>query len=387
VRQSARAERYRQAVADLLRAGSAYYCDCTRADVEARASERGTPGYDGHCRDRRVPPGPAAAVRFRVPAHGATAFDDVVRGEVSFDHANLEDFVIQRADGTATIFLPNAVDDVDMGITHVIRGEDLINVTPKVLLVREALGHTERPIFAHLPMLVNERRQKLSKRRDDVAVEEFRERGYLAEAMRNYLAVLGWGPADGVEIRPIEEIVALFRLDHVVRSPAFFDLRKLDHFNAEYIRRLDGAAFVEQARPWLTRGTPWPPPAFDPAAFERLAPLVQERVTTLGEVPRWVDFVFLDEPDTDAAAWVRVAAAPFAAALLAAAAEAYAGAPEWEAAALHALTAAVGEGLGLKLKKAQEPIRVAVTGRTVGPPLFESLEVLGRDRTLARLHR
>jgi len=289
----------------------------------------------------------------------------------------LEDFVIRRGDGTATFFLPNAVDDVAMGITHVVRGEDLINVTPRVLLIREALGHTERPTFAHLPLIVNAQGKKLSKRRDDVSVESYRERGYLPDAFRNYLAVLGWGPQDGVEIRPIEEIVELFRLDDVVPSPAHFDTKKLDHFNGEYIRLLPTEEFTGRVRPWLGD-------RIESKEWRLLAPLVQERVVTLAEAPDMVDFLF-EEPKMDAASWQK-AMKPPAAALLDAALEAYAGAP-WDAAALHGMTQAVGEAHGLKLAKAQAPIRVAVTGRSVGPPLFESLQALGRDTTLRRLRR
>jgi glutamyl-tRNA synthetase len=375
--QSQRGDRYAEATERLLASGHAYRCDCTPDDVKARTAGNATPGYDGHCRDRGVAAGPGVAVRFRVPDEGVTAFDDVIRGRVEMQNGDLEDFVIQRGDGTATFFLPNAVDDVEMGITHVVRGEDLINVTPRVLLIREALGDTDRPVFAHLPLIVNDKRKKLSKRRDDVSVESYRERGYLAEAFANYLAVLGWGPPDGVEIRPLAEIVELFRLEDVVPSPAFFDTQKLDHFNGEYIRRLSVEAFTERVRPALGERA-------DTEQWSLLAPLVQERVVTLAEAPAMVDFLF-GEPEMDEASWQK-AMKPPAAAVLDAALEAFADA-QWEAAALHQATQQVGEGQGLKLAKAQAPIRVAVTGRTVGPPLFESLQALGRETTLARLRR
>jgi glutamyl-tRNA synthetase len=233
-------------------------------------------------------------------------------------------------------------------------------------------------------MIVNERRQKLSKRRDDVAVEEYRERGYLPAAMRNYLALLGWAPAGGREVVPIEEMIAEFRVEEVNRSPAFFDVQKLDHINATYIRALPVQTFVRESLPWLEDDVPWPPERFDLALFERVAPLVQERVRTLAEVPGMVDFLFLEEPVIDAASWDKVARLPAALAIVDDALEAYDGA-EWKAGSLHEVTQALGERHGLKLAKAQAPIRVAVTGRSVGPPLFESLEVLGRERTLERL--
>ena len=374
--QSQRTELYADAIATLLGSGHAYFCDCSQEDVQARTKGNATPGYDGFCRDRGITTG---AVRFRIPDDGTTEFDDVVRGHVTFEHAALTDFVVQRADGTATFFLPNAVDDVDMGVTHVIRGEDLINVTPNVLLLREALGHTERPVFAHLPLLVNAQRKKLSKRRDDVSVESYRERGYLPEAFANYLAVLGWGPSDGVEIRPMAEIVEQFSLDDVVPSAAFFDTQKLDHFNGEYIRALTAEEFSARAGPWLG-------PVAETPGWTRMAPLVQERVVTLAEAAPMVDFL-AGPPVIDEAAWDKVLVkGPNGVEILTGARAAYLECP-WDAATLHDVTLSVGEELGMKLGKAQAPIRVAVTGRTVGPPLFESLEVLGREETLARLGR
>jgi glutamyl-tRNA synthetase len=385
VRQSERADLYRDAAGRLLSSGHAYACDCTQEQVKERTAGRPTPGYDRYCRDRGIDPGPGRVVRFRVPDEGTTAFDDVVRGHVSFENANLEDFVVVRSDGTATFLLPNAVDDLDMGITHVIRGEDLVNVTPKVLLIRQALGHDEHPVFAHLPLLVNEQRKKLSKRRDDVSVEDYRERGYLPEAMANYLALLGWGPPDGVEVRPMEEIVGLFRLEDVNKAPAFFDQKKLDHVNGEYLRQMSPDAFAEAARPWLERG-PWRAADFDPKAFERLVPELQTRTVTLAQVPEMVDFLFLPLPEMDDASWQKamVKARDLAVSVLDAVIPAYE-ACAWDASTLHETLRGIAESVGSGLAKVQAPVRVAVTGRTVGPPLFESLEVLGRERTLERL--
>ncbi|MBW3643443.1 MAG: glutamate--tRNA ligase [Actinobacteria bacterium] len=385
VRQSDRVELHRDAVARLLGSGRAYRCDCSQDEARARAEARGgAPGYDGFCREREVEPGEGVVVRFRTPDEGQTSFEDVVRGAVSFDNANLEDFVIQRSSGAPMFIVANAVDDADMGVTHVIRGEDLLNATPKVLLLREALGVERRPVFAHLPMLVNERRQKLSKRRDDVAVGSYRDQGYLAEAMVNYLALLGWGPPDGVEIRPLDEIVKLFRLEDVNKAPAFFDLDKLNHINGAYLRSLSTSEFIGASGRFLEHG-PWAPGDFDFEAFERMAPLVQERVTTLAEVPGMVDFLFLDEPEIDQASWNKaLGGVGEADAVLDATIATYESCP-WSAEELQVSLRAVGEGLGLSLRKAQAPVRVAVTGRSVGPPLFESLEVLGRERTLARL--
>jgi len=379
-RQSERVAMYREATDRLLSAGVAYHCDCTREQVQERTG--GPTGYDGYCRDRGLASG---AVRFGTPDEGATTVHDLIRGEVVFDHGPIEDFVIVRSDGSPGFLLANAVDDVDMGITHVIRGEDLLPATPKILLLRRALGTADDPVFAHLPMIVNERRQKLSKRRDDVAVEEYRERGYLAEAMRNYLGLLGWAPSGDREIVPVEEMIAEFDVADVKPSPAFFDVKKLEAVNAEYIRALPVATFVRESLPWLETDPPWPPENFDLAVFEAVARLVQERVRTLSEVPGMVDFLFLDEPTVDPEAWARaVERSPAAPALLDDALASYAEC-EWQAPVLHQVTEGVAERHGMKLSKAQAPIRVAVTGRTVGPPLFESLEVLGRERTLERV--
>ena len=381
-RQSQRAGAYTDAAARLRDAGHAYYCDCTRDDVQARTKDDA--GYDGWCGNRGLT---AGALRFRAPDEGATVVHDLIRGDVTFEHATIEDFVVQRTDGSAVFLLANAVDDLEMAVTHVIRGEDLLASTPKVLLIRQALGDTAPPVYAHLPLIVNEKRQKLSKRRDDVAVEEYRERGYLAEAMRNYLALLGWAPADDREILPIEDMVAEFRIEDVKPSPAFFDVKKLEAINAEYIRALPVATFVRESLPWLETDPPWPPERFDLAVFEAVAPMVQERARTLAEVPAMVDFLFLEEPAIDEAAWDKaITRNPAAAGVLEEAIACYRDA-HWDVDELHRLTAAVADRHGLKLAKAQAPIRAAVTGRSVGPPLFESLHLLGRETTLARLGR
>jgi len=387
VHQSERGDLYTAAIATLLADGAAYWCDCTPDAVKARAEARGgQPGYDGHCRHRELGPGEGHVVRFHVPDEGTTAFDDIIRGHVSFENANLEDFVIQRSNGTPMFHLANAVDDADQGITHVVRGEDLINVTPKVLLIRGALGTPGELTFAHLPLIVNEKRQKLSKRRDDVSVGDYIDRGYLSEAMVNYLATLGWGAPDGIEIRPLAEIVELFRLEDVGSSGAFFDVKKLQHFNGEYIRDLSIPQFVSRSTRWLYDDTPWPTERFDVATFEVLAPLVQERVKLLSEVPGYVDFVFLPDAPIDEASWDKVfgKAPELAAAVLDHATARFAEC-DWTAAALEVALFSYAEEHEVAKGKVQAPVRVAVTGRTVGPPLFESLEVLGRDETLRRI--
>jgi glutamyl-tRNA synthetase len=387
VHQSDRADLYHDAAQQLLAGGQAYWCDCTPEAVKARAEARGgKPGYDGHCRDRGLGPGEGRVVRFRTPDDGDTAFDDLVRGPITFANAELEDFVIVRSNGVPMFLVANAVDDPDMGITHIVRGEDLINTTPKVLLLREALGLDTSATYAHLPLIVNEKRQKLSKRRDDVSMGDYIERGYLPEAMRNYLALLGWGPPDGVEIRPVAEIIELFRLTDVGKASAFFDLKKLASFNGHYIRELPTAEFVDRSTHWLFDRAPWPAERFHAATFERLAPLVQERVEVLSEVPGYVDFVFLADPVIDDDSWAKAMTKnpDNARAQLDAVIARYRDC-EWVADVVMAVIAESGEALELPKKQWQAPVRVAVTGRTVGPPLGESLEVLGRDEVLRRL--
>src|SRR5690606_17219890 len=243
---------------------------------------------------------PGRALRFRTPREGRTGWTDLVRGEISFANADIEDFVVLRGNGAPMFLLANCFDDADMGITHVIRGEDHVNNTPKYLMLQQALGLTPPEAFAHMPLLVNEQRKKLSKRRDDVSMSDYRDRGYLPEAMVNYLALLGWGPSDGVEVRPVAEIVQLYRLEDVNASPAFFDQKKLSFVNAEHIRALSTEAFLDRAEPFLTHG-----PAAR-AALESMAVEVQERVRTLSEVEPMIEFLVVDEPEVDEASWTKV---------------------------------------------------------------------------------
>jgi len=235
--QSARRARHREVVEDLLGRGLAYLCDADDHPVE------GTRLVDG------------LAVRFRMPSGETVVFNDVVRGEVAFATDDLEDFVVWRSNGNPMFLLANAVDDADMGITHAIRGEDLLSGVPKVLLLLDAMG-VPHPTYAHLPLLVNEQRKKLSKRRDEVSVGDYRERGFLSEAMVNYLALLGWGPPDDVEVRSLDEIVGLFRIEDVNKAAAFFDIRKLEHINATHLRALSAEEFTDRVAPWVGEAAP-----------------------------------------------------------------------------------------------------------------------------------
>ena len=384
--QSERHALYNAAVAKLLASGHVYACECTRAEIDERTKERKTPGYDGYCRDRNLEPGPGRALRFRVPDVGITTVHDLVRGDVEFANATIEDFVIVKSNGDPLYVLAVVVDDIDMAITHIIRAEEHLPTTPKAILIWQALGDTPLPVFAHLPVLVNERRQKLSKRRDRVAVEDYRDLGYLPEAMINYLCLLGWAPPDGRELLTIEEMVSEFRLEEVNRSPAFFDQKRLDHFNGLYIRALTLEEFVRRATPFLSGDqVPWQPGHFDSTRFLELAPLVQERITTLGEIPNYLKFLFVDPLVIDEAVFEKaIRTDERALEILRSTRNAFVNTP-FDHGSLKDALIAIGERLDRKLSKTQAPVRVATMGSPVGLPLFESLVVLGRSTVLARI--
>jgi glutamyl-tRNA synthetase len=382
--QSHNAELHVAAAHRLFDSGNAYYCDLTSEQIQERAKVSGRPGYDGYSRDRGLGPGPGRVLRFRVP-EGTTVVHDAVRGEVSFGNESIEDFVLLRGNGSPMFLVANVVDDIEMHISHVVRAEEHLPNTPKQQLLWQALG-AEPPVWAHVPVVVNEQRKKLSKRRDKVALEGYRDEGYLATAMVNYLMTLGWAPRGDTEIVPWSDIERDFRLEDVNHSPAFFDLKKLAAFNGEYIRALPLDDFIAACRPFLLADTvPWPRGRFVPTVFAAMAALVQTRIVTLAEVPAMVDFLFLADPVIDAAAWTKAFAAPEAAAVLSETIIAYAALPTWDAASLKVGLETVAGDHGRKLGKAQAPIRVAVTGRAVGPPLFEAVELLGSEETLRRL--
>ncbi len=390
VHQSQRDDAHQAAVDVLLAGGHAYWSDAVPEGERDRVGGR---AYDPADRDRGLPPARGRAVRFKVPHDGGvTSWNDLIRGEITVEHEHIEDFVIRRADGSPTFFLANASDDAHMGITHVIRGEDLINITPKYLLLRAAMGLEDATLqLAHMPLIVNEQRKKLSKRRDDVSLMDYRDRGYLASAMVNYLCLLGWGPPDGEEVRidPLnlnDGFPTMFDITDVSSSPAAFDTKKLAHINGEHLRALSVEAFAELAMPFMVTAPFADRFGSDPAdrtTFERILPEVQTRVTTLDEVPGYVDFFFVDSPEIDETSWNK-AMVPDAAGWLDAVIAEVPG-WDWDATVLHESFMGLAEELGANRRKFQAPVRVALTGRSVGPPLFESMELLGRDEVLRRL--
>lgn len=390
--QSSRFDRYHAVAARLLAEGWAYECYCTEEEVRARneaaRTEGRTPGYDGHCRDLGPEPraslaaeGRPRSLRFRTPDTGTSTFTDLIRREVSVDWATIPDFVIVRSDGTPLFFLANAVDDIEMGITHVIRGEDLLDTTHRVLALREALGAHDRPVYAHLPLIVGADRAKLSKRHGAVALEEFRDSGYLPEAVLNYLALLGWGPDDGREVLDRDELVAAFELDRVVHSPAFFDHQKLDWMNGEWIRRLDLDELERRALPVAEERFG---ERLDHDVFRGALRIGQERAVTLAGLVEQMDFLFVAEDDftIDPASWERLEKAERAGEILDAVIG-YVEKCDWTIEALDLRP--VLEHLGVKPRKAMPVLYTAVEGRSAGLPLFDSMFLLGRDWTLRRL--
>jgi len=413
-RQSERSHLYQATLDQLWEAGHLYACDCTREEVEART--KGTrPGYDGYCRDRHLERGPGRALRFAVPDDGVTVAHDLVRGDVEFANADIEDFVVARSNGEALFVLAVVADDRDMAISHVIRAEEHLPTTPKAILIWEALnagaggtssaaegispgasahgagdGAMPLPAFAHLPLLVNERRQKISKRRGDrVAIEDYRAEGYLPEAIGNYLALLGWSFEDGRDFFTRDELIEAFRLEDVIHSPAFFDIKKLLHFNGVYLRQLTDAEFTERCRTWSAEtGSPLGTALYDTAEWSVLAPLVKERIGVLSEVPWNEEFLFGPEFTIDEASWQKSAARDgVAGSILESVRRGFesVGPSDWAAPVLKDVLTTVAEAHGRKLGKAQAPVRVAALGRSVGLPLFESLQVLGREETLRRI--
>lgn len=395
-RQSERLALYQEAAARLEAGGQAYRCYCTQEEVAARRAARaGGPaarvaGYDGHCRTldpaqrrRYEQDGRRGVLRFAMPP-GSTTWRDLVRGEVTIRHEDIPDFALTRADGAPLYMLAAAVDDMAMGLTHIVRGEDLTTATPRQLALYAALGYPQEswPAFAHLPLLVGADGKPLSKRHGEVSLAWYRDSGFLPEAMLNYLSLLGWSLPGDREFFGVQEMVAAFTLDRVSRNPARFDPRKLEALNGQWIRAVPLARLAELVRPFLARAGC----RDDPDLLAAALPLARERMTRLDQAPGLLGFLLVDEERfaVEEPGWLGAQARPVLQA--AQAALSGLGAGSWSAPELEAvLRAALVDGLGLAPRKAFEPVRVAVTGRKVSPPLFESLELLGREATLCRL--
>ena len=384
-RQSSRFDRYSEVAHQLVENGHAYYDDRDPDELEAlrvRAQKEGK--HPGHYIRRPQQERSEGSIRFEI-GPDAIEFEDLVRGDIRFEADSVDDFVILRSDGTPTYHLASTVDDVDYEITHVARGEDLLSSTPKHILITRAMG-AETTTYAHLPLLFGTDGKKLSKRHGATSVNEFRESGYLPEAMVNYLSLLGWSPGEDLTVFDSELAVARFDLSDVQKNPAVFDIDKLAWINGEYVRAMDPDVFVERIRPWIeSRFRTAVADRWD--AFVELAPLVQERTRLLPEAAAQVSFLFEDQVVHDENSWKKVMAKEGVDEVLDAVLAALDDLDDWTTAsieeALRALPAQLERGAG----KVFQPVRVAVTGSSVSPPLFESLAALGRDTSIARIEQ
>ena len=363
--QSARAPRHQEALVELLQAGRAYRSTATADDVAAWKAQHGA---DRGFRGKAEPDG---AVRLRVPDDGSVTFDDVIRGPVTFGHWHLDDPVVARADGSVLYNFAVAVDDLDARITHVVRGEDHLSNTPKQLLVFEALDATP-PTYAHLPLLLGPDGRKLSKRHGATSVQELRDRGYLPEAVRNYLALLGWGHGDDT-ILSTEELRRLFSLEAVSRSPAVFDERKLRWMNGRYLRELSVAELSARLERFTGR-----------QGLQAGGAIAQEKIQTLADFWPLAGFLY-DGPVDDPEARARVLDAAGAAEILGDVRAALTAAEPFDVGTVESALRGVVERRGVKPADVFQPLRVAIAGTTVSPGIFESVAVLGRERTLERI--
>ena len=404
-RQSARSARYAEVAAQLYTAGLAYYCFCTSAELDAERSAREKaklpPRYSGRCAGiaadeaaRRVAAGESAALRFRIKP-GVVVIDDLVRGRVEIDAEALGgDLVILRADGSPLYHFTVVVDDADMGITHVIRGEDHLSNTPKHILLFQALG-VALPKFAHLPLILNPDRTKMSKRKSQTAISDYRAEGFLKEAIINFLALLGWSTGSEDEVLSVEEIQGRFSLEHVQKAGAVFDRTRLEWINGQWIRKLTHEDLLARLRPFYDRaaadGRIGRPATDDEIAA--LLPLIRERIPLLSSAIELTDFLFLDALQHDPALLVpkRWEAATARAALEAARPLIADGIGEGDAPlldapdALEAKLRTLAEEQGWKAGDLFMALRAAATGRTATPPLFDSMRLLGRAAVLTRI--
>jgi glutamyl-tRNA synthetase len=393
-RQSQRMERYAAEADRLLAAGSAYRCWCTPEELEAvrkqQEANHEPPRYNRRClnltdaeRAAFVAEGRPSVIRFKVEPE-VIRFDDLIRGEVEFDNGLLGDFVIVRADGVPLYHFVVVVDDQAMEITDVIRGEDHLSNTPKHIALIRALGYRE-PRFGHMPLILNPDRSKLSKRKIETGITSYREEGYLPEALVNFMAFLGWSPGTEEEIFTLDELVQRFDLAKVHKGGAVFDEDRLDHLNGVYIRSLSDEQLALRLRPWI-------PEAVADADLLRVVPLIRERLVKLADAPGLIGFVW--EPDEVVAGWYgpellypKKGGPSEARDALTRATEVLGALDDadFSADVLEQRCRAAAEEAGMKAGDFFTPMRVAVTGRTVSPPLFDSLELLGRNRSLARI--
>ena len=395
--QSDRLVLYRDAADNLIRKGMAYRCFCSAERLEqvraVQSQQKLPPRYDGYCRAlpsgevaQRLAAGEQSVVRFKTPLEGATVVADLIRGDVTFSNATLNDYVLLKSDGYPTYHLANVVDDHDMRITHIMRADEWISSTPLHVMLYDAFGWTP-PAFAHLPMILGPDKAKLSKRHGATTVTEYRDEGYLPEALFNFLALLGWALDDKTELFTRDELVAAFSLDRVGKTAAVFNKPKLDWMNGVYIRALSRDEFARRALPYLERDLP--PPVGRPLDTKyvlQVAALVQERTKVLSELAELCEFFFLDTlayPASELVAKGMDAAATLE--VMRTVRRDIEAVETWDTATLESAVRPVCDLMGLPAKQLFGVLRVAFTGRTAAPPLFDTMEVLGKTRCVRRL--
>ena len=375
----------------------AYHCYCSADELEAvREAQRAAnvaPGYNGHCRDLTADQiaaykaeGRLPVVRMRMP-DGGTTFNDLIRGDVSFDHKFVPDFVLVRGDGSPLYTLAVAVDDVLMKVTHVLRGEDLLSSTPRQIRVYQAMGLAieDYPVFAHLPFVMGQDNAKLSKRNGEVSIAWYRDKGFLPEAICNYLALLGWSPGDDRENVTMKELTELFTVEKVHSSPARFDMKKLEAINGDKIRALTIDEFLDWSLPFLTKAGVITGSADEIALVKQALPLIQERIIMLSEVPAMLKFLFVKNFAVEADSVAKITDEASKQVLQRSLKELEPLAT-WNHESIEAaLRSSLIEEMGLKPRIAFGAVRIATTGSTISPPLFESMELLGKEASLARI--
>jgi glutamyl-tRNA synthetase len=395
--QSQRLDIYAKWAQTFLDQGDAYHCYCSPDELEAVREEQRkanvAPGYNGHCRDLTSDQiaaykaeGREAVVRMRMP-DGTTTFTDEIRGDVTFDHKFVPDFVLVRADGSPLYTLAVAVDDVMMGVTHVLRGEDLLSSTPRQIRVYQAMGVKleDYPAFAHLPFVMGQDNAKLSKRNGEVSIAWYREQGYLPEAICNYLALLGWSPGDDRENISMKELTELFTVEKVHSSPARFDMKKLEAINGDKIRALPLEEFASWTIPFLKKAGVIEGSDEEIALVMKALPLIQERIVKLDEAPALLKFLFVKNFAVDPEAAPKIADSA-AKDILKRSIKDLESLDSWSHESIEAaLRASLIEELGLKPRIAFTALRIATTGSTISPPLFESMELLGKQACLDRI--
>ena len=395
--QSQRLDIYTHWAAKFIEQKDAYYCYCTPVELEAvREAQRAAnqaPGYNGRCRDLTPDQiagykaeGRGAVVRMRMP-DGGTTFTDLIRGEMAFDHKFVPDFVLARADGSPLYTLAVAVDDVLMKVTHVLRGEDLLSSTPRQIRVYQAMGVAVEnyPVFAHLPFVMGADNAKLSKRNGEVSIAWYRDKGFLPEAICNYLALLGWSPGDDREDLTMKELCELFTVEKVNSSPAKFDMKKLEAINGDKIRALTIDQFLEWALPFLIKAKTITGTPDEIDLVKRALPIIQEHIIMFSEIPAMLAFLFVKDFAIESESVAKVTDSG-AKEVLKRSLKELEPISDWTHTAIEAaLRSSLIDEMGLKPRIAFTALRIATTGGTISPPLFESMELLGKEAALARI--